>query len=279
MLAGDATAKTLTSKIGAGGAEAPDPNFGAAGVIDLTAAAYDTLAELKTSIDGYDDYICEIFYGDEDIVTENILDLEVQAKSTGAYVLFLITSVLASYALVSWEFVKEILELADELQTRCERLINAASTSANRITDRFLKAAAYSKTLDGNGKDSLLLSDYPVNSITELNIDTGRAFGASTEITDYLLYPETGLIRMDSAVFPAYSQCVKVVFNAGFSPVPDDLQLAVAEVVAYNLGRFGGKGNLIGVKNLQAQSMIVTSYELTIPVNAQRVFESYRRAG
>ena len=280
LLIGDATAKTLTSKIGAAGAEAPDAAFGVAGVLDLTAAAQNTLLELKNVIDGYADYAATIHYGDEDIDTGTILNQTVQAKGVDGYVLFSIVSVLASYALVSWEFVKEMLpEAKDTQQLYYERLINAASTLANRISGRQLKAVDYTQILDGSGDESIVLPEYPANSVTSLYIDTSRAFAASTEMTDYLLYSDIGKLLLPSATFPDSPQCVKVVYNAGLNPVPEDLEIAVLEVVVYNRKRLSGQGNMIGTKSSQAEGMITTAYELTIPVNAQRVFESYRRAG
>lgn len=279
LLTGDATAKTLTATVGDAGAEAADPNFGTAGTIDLTGASVDTLTELAAVIDAYAEYSCEIHYGDSDFSTEGILDQVVQAAGVDAYVLFDISSVLASTALVSWELAQEILGLDDDQQRMCERMINAASKSANRISGRILAATDYTKYLDGNGKEFLLLPEYPVNSVTELNVDTARDFGSSTEVAsdEYLLYEDTGEVRLLGATFPCYPQAVKVVFNAGYATLPDDLEMAVIEVVAYNLKRIGGHGNIIGVKEISADGSVNTSYELTIPVNAQGVFESYRR--
>lgn len=56
-------AKTITSSIGALGAESVDNAFGTTGVIDLTAAATDTAGELAAVINAYDDYTCEVLFG------------------------------------------------------------------------------------------------------------------------------------------------------------------------------------------------------------------------
>lgn len=275
LIIADSTGKTLTSKIGAAGAEAVDAAFGVDGVLDLTAAANDTLSELSAVIDAYADYTCEVFYGDNELDSEKVLDSESQAKGVDAYVLVSIDSVLASHALVSWEFAQEILELKDDEQTRFERLINAASATANRIGRRVFGATDYTVYLDGNGSQRLLLPEYPVNSITELNIDTEWDYAADTIETDYLLYADRGEIYRKYAEFPDHPQCVKAVFNAGYATVPDELQMAVIEVVAYNAARIANRGTLIGTKSFEADGAITTSYELTVPVNAQRVFEYY----
>lgn len=274
LLIADSTGMTLTSKVGAVGAEAEDSAFGISGVIDLSSAG-NSISELAESIGAYADYSCEVFYGDDTLDTENVLDAQCQAKAIDAYVLFSIESVLASHALVSWEFAQDLLGLNDSEQTQFERLINAASATANRIGRRVFAATDYTVQLDGNGSQRILLPEYPVNSVTELNIDTEWSFAAGTIETDYLLYSEQGEIFRKYAEFPDHPQCVKVTFNAGFTEVPDELELAVIEVVAFNASRVANRGGRIGTKSFEANNAVTTTYELTVPVNAQRVFEYY----
>jgi hypothetical protein len=51
----------------------PDSNFGTAGIIDVSAAAFDTMTELQVEIDGYTDYSATLF-GKAAAVTTNIPD-------------------------------------------------------------------------------------------------------------------------------------------------------------------------------------------------------------
>lgn len=275
LLVADATGKTLTSSIGAAGAEAPDADFGAAGVIDLTDATADTLAELEALIDGYDDYTCSILYGD-DIPTENILSETVQAKGTPAYVLFVITSVLSPYALTTWARTKEALpgKLKDTDQIFVERLINAATETGEDIARCRFKARDYTKDLDGSDRGRLILPDSPVISVSHVYVDAAGVFGVTTEITDFITYGDSGILALRSGIFPAGIQNVRVVYIAGLNPVHEKLQFAAIECVDWNLRRFRGQG--IGLRSSRVDEMDY-SYELTIPMNAQRVFESYRR--
>lgn len=280
LLLADATAQTLTSKIGADGAESEDPNFGVAGVLDLTAAANDTLLELKDVIDGYGDYSAEIFYGDDDIDTGNILDAEIQAKNIWGYVLFAIDSVLdTANALVTWEYAKAILELDDDQQTQTERLINAASAAANAYTKRLLKSRSHTVILTGTGKTTLLLPEHPVTDLEELYIDRNRTFGADTEITDYFLEARTGELYYEST-FPKVWGCVKAVFTAGFGvapyEIPEDIKIAIIETVQWYRSRLAGEG--IGVTAIQNPNGITTRYEADLPVSARRRLDAYMRA-
>lgn len=83
------SADTLTSEIGTYGAESGDAAFGTAGVIDLTNASFDTLAELVAAIDAYATYECEKVFGAAAVDTGDIIDIVAeQGKDRWVYVFF-----------------------------------------------------------------------------------------------------------------------------------------------------------------------------------------------
>jgi len=88
-ISASASGDTLTSEVGAKGSESGDTNFGTAGVVDLTGASYDTLAELVAYINGLSDYSAEKVMGDDDLDTASIIDItSKQGKDTWVYVWF-----------------------------------------------------------------------------------------------------------------------------------------------------------------------------------------------
>ena len=178
-------------------------------------------------------------------------------------------------ALITWEYIKNLMTIDIEQKARVETLIDAASVSANQYTSRLLAARAITETLDGNGRKSLLLPEYPINSIASLYIDTARAFGAATEVTDYLSYDEGEIYY--AAGFPNVRQCVRITWNAGYAAdsVPDDLQIAVTETVQWYLSRFDGDG--VGVAAIQNPDGIVTQYERDIPFSARMRLNRYKK--
>jgi uncharacterized phiE125 gp8 family phage protein len=183
-------------------------------------------------------------------------------------------------ALVTWAKAKQYLDLDDSGQEYTEGLINAVCASANKSTGRLLKARDDIPILDGTGTDTLILPQYPVNTITKLYSDTERVFGTDTEITssEYVIYKKRGIIKLFSKTFSSKIQSIKIEYNAGFGKdtdiVPEDLQFAVLEIVAWNIMRFvsGGKG--IGVRSRAADG-VDTGMEITVPLNAQRTLERY----
>ncbi len=287
ILEGDAAAKTLTSKIGVLGAEAVDAAFGTAGILDLTGATVDTLTELAAVINAYADYTAAVTYGD-DIATENILTATVQAKGVKGYILFsLATSVLSAYALTTWSRYQAIrgTSLAPNSdQTVVEYLINSVTEQGEMIAGRRLKARAYGVGLsspydfDGNGRSRMLLPNFPVNSITSVCIDSSRTFASADNLaaTDYAFDAESGVLTLLwGFVFIEGLLNVRITHNAGFSTVPDRVQLAVIEAVAWNLSRV--RGSNIGLRTVSSSAGgISSSYEIEMPLSARRVFESLR---
>lgn len=81
----DVSAKTINAKIGALGSESNDAAFGTSGTLDLTAAAVDTVGELKAVIDAYADYECEIVTGASGTTITSVVSGTFQAKSKWAF--------------------------------------------------------------------------------------------------------------------------------------------------------------------------------------------------
>jgi len=100
-------------------------------------------------------------------------------------------------------------------------------------------------------------------------------FGDETERTDFVLYGDPGVLALRSGIFPEGIQNVRVQYNGGMDPIEERLQFAAIEVVAWNLQRFRGAGG-VGLRSAKVDDWDY-AYELTIPMNAQRIFESYRR--
>ena len=91
---------TIDADLGDRGSEAADSNWGTAGSLDLTAAAYDTVAELVTEIDGYAEYECEKVFGPDATDASLIVTATRQASDGWAY--FWFTSASSGAYLHQW---------------------------------------------------------------------------------------------------------------------------------------------------------------------------------
>jgi hypothetical protein len=79
---------TITSTIGALGAESADAAFGTTGVLTLTAEAVDTVAELTAVVNAYTDYSCETLFGATTAPTTAVAIATAQAAGNSVVIYF-----------------------------------------------------------------------------------------------------------------------------------------------------------------------------------------------
>jgi len=140
-------------------------------------------------------------------------------------------------AIITKAEVKEFLgvtetdddDLIDDLIDRME------AEEQNRI-DRQLEADDYTDYYDGDNSDTLLVNNYPINSIASLFDDTDRAYGAGTQIdaADIIIYSEEGKVVLDGSHFAKGNQNIKITFNAGYEAVdmPEEIKGALIKIVS-----------------------------------------------
>jgi hypothetical protein len=190
---------------------------------------------------------------------------------------------LSADVLITWDLAQDQLKLEDVDETNTELVINAACEMANKYCRRKLAARDYSGVrFDGSGRSSLLVQ-YPIVSVDHLYVDISRAFGAGSEITDFLIYVGEGIIALPSSNFPRYPQCVKLDYRAGYEVgdattpgnVPSDLQIAILEICAHTLRLLGGGG--AGIRQVSGPDGMNTFYEIqSIPTSAERILEGFQ---
>jgi uncharacterized phiE125 gp8 family phage protein len=120
--------------------------------------------------------------------------------------------------------------------TLVEFFINASSEMLERETDRKLKAQSIVDTVHGRSSNIVLLSQWPVNSITELRIDNSSDFVDASTLIDadeYRVGDDKNTLVLLSRTFPKGYNNVRVTFNAGYSTVPSDLEHACLWMVFF----------------------------------------------
>ena len=111
------------------------------------------------------------------------------------------------------------------------RLVTAAEKTAEKYCDTKLKAVAITEYHDGDGSDTIILKNIPVNSVTTVHDDVDRAFGAdSLKDSENYVIESWGGIRLLTDLFTCAKQNVKVVYNAGFEVVPEDIKTAISNL-------------------------------------------------
>jgi hypothetical protein len=114
--------------------------------------------------------------------------------------------------------------------------IRAATEQISKYCDRVFDRAAYTESLDGNGRDELWLSQWPIVSVSSVVAD-GTTL---TVTTDYSVL-DRGLYR--ESLWDIGRRTVVVTYQAGYvslTDVPSDLKM-IATRLAADLLRMGGR--------------------------------------
>lgn len=186
--------------------------------------------------------------------------------------------------------VKNRLGLEATQQTETETLIAVASKRCEQHTKRILAARDLTLYLDGDYSQRLDLRQWPINSVTSVHVDSEMAFGAETEVTNYKVVADRGILfKIDR--WPSGYANVKVVVNVGYSPatydsdgnvdtestVPTDLEESIIQLVSYWL-------ESPGISWLSPQTggdaaNLQTNYvgALDIPFQIRHIWDMYRR--
>jgi uncharacterized phiE125 gp8 family phage protein len=129
-----------------------------------------------------------------------------------------------------------------------ESLINAVSDQIENYCRRKLKEQTYTdEEYDGTNSASLLLSQFPVSSITSVKIDD-----VLIDSSEYKLRKSTGILIRKNSTWPKDIMNIKVTYVSGYNPVPSDLELACKHMVMFyyktdisNFSKTFGEGFMI----------------------------------
>lgn len=87
------------------------------------------------------------------------------------------------------------------------------------------------------GWDKLYLKEYPLLNVlsVETSTDFGNTYTELVEFTDYAIDREDGSIVAIYPPFPKYINGYKITYTGGYEELPEDLKLAVLDLVTYYL--------------------------------------------
>lgn len=118
---------------------------------------------------------------------------------------------------------------------RIDRLIAACAKFIETYTNRVYEQSDYTETLDGNGKDEVMLENYPVTAVASVSVD-GRAISPVPIPNDFatsgFMFDEGGVILQGGRLFNKGRRNVVISYTAGFAEIPADLVQAVIETAA-----------------------------------------------
>jgi hypothetical protein len=132
------------------------------------------------------------------------------------------------------------------------RKINQATLMIERYCGRNFLAADYTEYYDGDGGSELTLRHYPVNSVASLsyrNTTSNENDFTTYDTVDYFIDATAGRLKSLGSWWGSYDTW-KVVYNAGYSTIPDDLAEVCASLAAYLANSNTSSGGT-GIKSKQ----------------------------
>jgi hypothetical protein len=160
--------------------------------------------------------------------------------------------------------IKSIIPKASALaKSTCRRAFNDFVSDAK--TDVF-----------ASGSETVYLAEFPILSVSsvEYSSDYGLTYTALVEYTDYVVDADNGSITfLNWTIYPKQINAFKVVYTAGFEVIPEDIKVAVLDLVTYYL-----KADMAVKSQRDAGSNTVQIEYITkntLPSHIQRVFDLY----
>jgi hypothetical protein len=160
--------------------------------------------------------------------------------------------------------------------TNADARLNVIIPSAEKfildMIKKNIEVANYKEKYDGDGEYELLLNQYPITNVVELKIEDELI-----NVTDYYIYNSSGIIKMKYGLFTIGLQNIYIDYNAGYSPVPSDIKMAIAELVTRKVEQFDKKGNSFSSESFMGGSLVFKESDLT---DFQKsVINFYRKKG
>lgn len=125
------------------------------------------------------------------------------------------------------------------------------------------------------GTSYLVLGEGPVIQISEVEVSTdfGSTYVTLTEFEDYALSKRDGNIVSVAKLFPYYINGYKVTYTAGYENVPEDLKVAVLDLITYYLKNDSAihSNKAPGTNTVQIEYVVTTN----LPAHIKRVLDLY----
>lgn len=129
------------------------------------------------------------------------------------------------------------------------------------------------EVFDG-GYKTLILTETPIVSIASVqySADYGQTYAALSQYTDWVL-DDNKILSLNPNGFKRTTKGYKVTYRAGYDDVPNDVELAVLDLISYYRRNDGAihSAKTPGSNNVQIEYISTTS----LPAHIRRVLDQY----
>lgn len=193
---------------------------------------------------------------------------------------------LSPYALTTLEAAKDHLSVPSGNTTFddvIKRFINAATGHIETFCDRKFLKRAYTEFQDGMASNRIMLDQWPAEKPSELWIDKTREFTDTAyklDAADYELDLSARgegigvVLTKKNCFFQRGTRNIKIVYNAGFDTIPDELENACLFTVEFFYDMRSDRR--VGTQS-KGKNQENTTYREDLPLIVQNILLAYKR--
>lgn len=135
---------------------------------------------------------------------------------------------------------------------KVEFFVNSASQQIQTYCSRNFVSSSYSEVWDGQGSNLLLPTEYPITAVASIKFSGNGDFASAQPLNTNSYFFDAQMISLyEDFLTPRGSGVVQVVYTAGYSTIPMDLQFACLRQFQYLWKMQGTDGNaMTGFKSV-----------------------------
>lgn len=153
------------------------------------------------------------------------------------------------------------------------RLIKGASKLMTTYMNRDISAKDYTEVFDGKGSNYHVFGNYPVNNISFVYAGDISMMPAQNNNSSGYVHDHEKVV-LNGGIFPRGMLNCKVVYNAGYTTIPDDLEQACIELVGF---KYKAIEHLDQQSKQLAAGETVTFITKDIPQTVKVVLNHYKK--
>lgn len=191
---------------------------------------------------------------------------------------------VSDYALTTRSRVQEYrvangeeLQTTPEINTQIDNFINAVSARFESYCDRKFVSRTHTEYLDGKGVRVLYPKQYPITSVTSIHDDMDWAWADSTLISsdNYRIADDNSIVFKSNTTVADAKQNIKLVYDAGYTDIPYDLEDVCINEVLRILNIFPE----LGVDEKRSNDYLIKYTKEPFMSETTLVLNKYRRKG
>lgn len=174
--------------------------------------------------------------------------------------------------------------LTPQQRTAFELIADAASAQVQKFCDFLFKQGTYTEVWDGGFADEIIPREVPITAITSIKFAGNGDFASVTPLDSaaYCIGSRGLVINFrDGLLTPRGRGMVQVVYQAGYSPIPPDIQLATLRQLQYLYKQIGKGDAMLGLKSIskmnESQTKDDTLGRSGLIVEVEGMLAPYRR--